>query len=74
MSAPLDDIASYSAFVYALRERHPLVTGSTLTLAPIIGATLGKLEGGTACQGKIHLAIRILAFGLTEAIILSCKR
>ena len=26
MSAPLDDIASYSAFVYALRERHPTRT------------------------------------------------
>lgn len=23
MSAPLEDIASYSAFVYALAERHP---------------------------------------------------
>jgi hypothetical protein len=44
MSAPLEDIASYSEFVYALGERHPHVTGSTLTLAPI-GATLAKLEG-----------------------------
>jgi len=25
MSAPLDDIASYSGFVYALRERHPFI-------------------------------------------------
>ena len=38
MSAPLDDIASYSIFVYALAERHPFVIHSTLTLAPI-GAT-----------------------------------
>jgi hypothetical protein len=38
MSAPLDDIASYSAFVYALAKRHPFVTSSTLALVPI-GAT-----------------------------------
>ena len=54
MSAPLDDIASYSAFVYALRERHPFVTGSTLTLAPI-GATLAKLEGRIECQDGVYL-------------------
>jgi hypothetical protein len=41
MSAPLDDIASYSAFVCSLERRHPLVTNSTLVLAPI-GATLAK--------------------------------
>jgi hypothetical protein len=41
MSAPLDDIASYSAFVYSLGERHWFLTGSTLALAPI-GATLAK--------------------------------
>ena len=56
MSAPLEDIASYSAFVYALRERHPFVTSSTLTLAPI-GATLAKLEGRIECQGGIHLEV-----------------
>ena len=56
MSAPLDDIASYSAFVYALRERHPFVTGSTLTLAPI-GATLAKSEGRIECQGGVHLEV-----------------
>ena len=56
MSAPLDDIASYSEFVYALAERHPFVTGSTLTLAPI-GATLAKLEGCIECKGGIHLEI-----------------
>src|SRR2546426_10476784 len=56
MSAPLDDIASYSAFVYALRERHPFVTGSTLTLATI-GATLAKLEGRVECPGGIHLDV-----------------
>lgn len=56
MNAPLDDIASYSAFVYALRERHLFVTGSTLTLAPV-GATLAKLEGRIECQGGIHLEV-----------------
>ena len=56
MSATLDDIASYSAFVYALRERHPFVTSSTLTLAPI-GATLAKLEGQIECHGGIHLEV-----------------
>jgi hypothetical protein len=39
MSAPLDDLASYSAHVYSLRERHAFITGSTLTLAPV-GATV----------------------------------
>ncbi len=56
MSAPLDDLTSYSAFVYALRERHPFVSGLTLTLAPI-GATLAKLEGHIECQGEIHLEV-----------------
>jgi len=27
MSEPLDDITSYSAFVYALRERHSFIVG-----------------------------------------------
>jgi hypothetical protein len=56
MSTPLDDLASYSGFVYGLPERHSIVTGSTLTLAPI-GATLGKLEGRIECQGGIHLEV-----------------
>jgi hypothetical protein len=56
MSAPLDDIASYSTFVYALAERLTFVTHSALTLAPI-GATLAKLEGRVECQGGIHLEI-----------------
>ena len=56
MSAPLDDIASYSGFVYALRERHPFITGSTLTLASI-GATLAKLEGRIECQNGIHFEV-----------------
>jgi hypothetical protein len=56
MSAPLDDIASYSGYVYALRERHPFLTGSTLTLAPI-GATLAKLEERIECQNGIHLEV-----------------
>lgn len=54
MSAPLDDIAIYSTFVYALRERNPFVTHSTLTLVPI-GATFAKLEGRIECRGGIHL-------------------
>jgi hypothetical protein len=56
MSAPLDDIATYSAFVYALAERHPFVMSSTLALAPI-GATLAKLEGHVQCQGEICLEV-----------------
>ena len=50
MNAALENISSYSAWVYALAERHPFVTHSTLTLAPI-GAVLGKLEGRIECQG-----------------------
>ena len=56
MSAPLNDIGSYSGYVYALRERHPFITGSTLTLAPI-GATLAKLEGRIECQNGIHFEV-----------------
>ena len=56
MSVPLDDIASYSAFVYALAGRHPFVTNSTLALVPI-GATLAKLEGRIECNGGIHLEV-----------------
>ncbi len=56
MSAPLDDIASYSAFVYALAARHQFVTNSTLALVPI-GATLAKLEGRIQCRGGIHLEV-----------------
>ncbi|HZM06296.1 MAG TPA: DUF6516 family protein [Candidatus Saccharimonadales bacterium] len=53
MSAPLDDIASYSALVYALTERHSFVTSSTLALVPI-GATLAQLEGCIECRGGIQ--------------------
>ena len=56
MRAPLDDLASYSTYVYTVAERHPIVTGSTLALAPI-GATLAKLEGRIECQGGIHLEV-----------------
>ena len=56
MSASLDDLASYSAYVYTLAERHPIVTGSTLGLAPI-GAMLARLEGRIECQGGIHLEV-----------------
>ena len=56
MSAPLDDIASYSAFVYALAERHPFVTNSILVVAPI-GATLAKLEGRIECAGGIRIEV-----------------
>jgi len=56
MSAPLDDIASYSAFVYALAERYPFVTSSALALATI-GATLAKLEGRIECQNGVHLEV-----------------
>jgi hypothetical protein len=56
VSAPLDDVASYSAWVYALPERHPCVTGSTLVLAPI-GATLAKLEGRIECAGGLAIDV-----------------
>jgi hypothetical protein len=56
MNGPLDDIGSYSVLVYALRERHPFVTGSTLSLAPI-GATLAKLEGRVECPVGIQVEI-----------------
>jgi len=56
MSGPLDDLASYSAFVYSLTERHPCVTHSTLVLAPI-GSTLAKLEGRIECHGGIHVEV-----------------
>jgi hypothetical protein len=56
MSAPLDDIASYSAFAYALADRHPLVTTSSLAVVPI-GATLAKLEGCIECRGGVRLDV-----------------
>jgi len=56
MTAPLDDLVRYSAFVYALGERHSIVTGSTLTLAPI-GATLARLEGRIEFHGGMHLEV-----------------
>jgi hypothetical protein len=56
MSAPLDDIASYSAYVYTLQERRPFVTGSTLTVAPM-GATLAKVEGRVECEGGVCLEV-----------------
>jgi hypothetical protein len=56
MSAPLDTIANYSTFVYAIAARHPFITNSTLVLAPI-GATFAKLEGRIDCQGGIHLEV-----------------
>lgn len=56
MSAPLDDIASYSAWVYSLAERSPQVAGSTLALAPI-GATLARLEGRIECAGGMAIEV-----------------
>jgi hypothetical protein len=56
MSAPLEDIASYSVFVYSVAERFPFVTNSTLALAPI-GATLAKLEGRVECGRGIRLEV-----------------
>lgn len=56
MSTPLDDIASYSAWVYSLAERHSCVTASTLALAPI-GATLAKLEGRVECHGRFAIDV-----------------
>ncbi len=73
MSAPLDDITSYSAFVYALAERHPFVMGSTLVLAPI-GATLAKLEGRIECQHGIHLEIwELIDFAARRIRTYSCE-
>jgi hypothetical protein len=54
MSAPLDDIAAYSTWVYSLAERHPFVNQSTLALAPV-GATLAKLEGHIECPAGIRV-------------------
>jgi hypothetical protein len=54
MSAPLEDIAGYSAWVYSLAERNPFVTHSTLALAPI-GATLARLEGRVECPGGLRV-------------------
>ncbi len=56
MSAPLENLASYSAFVYSLPERHFFVSGSSLVLVPV-GATLAQLEGSIECQGGIYLEI-----------------
>ncbi len=56
MSAPLDDMASYSVWVYALSARHPFVNHSTLALVPI-GATLAKLEGRIDCAGGLAVEI-----------------
>ena len=56
MSEPLDDIASYSAWIYSLAERHPTITGSTLVLAPI-GATLAKVEGGIECEDGFRVEV-----------------
>ena len=70
MSTPLDDIGSYSRFVYALAERHSFVTHSTLILAPI-GATLARLEGGSSVRAAFTwkfgnwLISRRGRFGLT---------
>jgi hypothetical protein len=67
MSAPLDDLAAYSAFIYSLTERHSFITRSTLALAPI-GATLGRLEGRVECRGGIHLEIWELVDFTTKRI------
>jgi hypothetical protein len=56
MSAPLDDIASYSAWIYSLAERHPSVTHSNLTLAPM-GATLARLEGRIECPDGLRVEV-----------------
>ena len=56
MSAPLDEIESYSVLVYALAGRHKFVTGATLALTRI-GATLGKLEGRVELQGGLHVDV-----------------
>jgi hypothetical protein len=56
VNEPLEDIASYSAFVYALQARHRYVKGSTLTLASI-AATLAKLERRIEGEGDIHLEV-----------------
>ena len=56
MSAPLDDMASYSVWVYALSARHPFVNHSTLALVPV-GATLAKLEGRIDCSDGLAVEI-----------------
>jgi hypothetical protein len=67
MSAPLDDIASYSAWVYALADRHHFAIHSTLTLVTI-GATLARLEGRIECPGGLQLAVWELVDFSTQRI------
>ena len=56
MSPALNDLASYSAFIYSLAERHPHITECALQLAPI-GATLARLEGKIECQGQLRIEV-----------------
>ena len=56
MSSALADIGSYSAFIYALAERHPEVINSRLILVPI-GATLAKVEGRIECRGNLRVEV-----------------
>jgi hypothetical protein len=56
MSAPLENIAGYSAWVYALKERQPWVVHSTLALVPV-GATLAKLEGRIECPDGLRVEV-----------------
>jgi hypothetical protein len=58
MSAPLDDIASYSGFVYALRERHPFMTGSTLTLAIPTGLHHSALQDDDRGDARLGKGLR----------------
>lgn len=62
MSEPLANLASYSAWIYALADRHPFVTHSTLVLIPV-GATLARLEGRIECaQGLAVEAWELVDF------------
>ena len=67
MSAPLDSLQNYSLHVYALRERHSFVTGSTMSLVPV-GATLAKLEGRIECAGGLRVEVWELIDFATQRI------
>ena len=56
MNPALADMAAYSVWVYALKERQPWVLHSTLALVSV-GATLAKLEGRMECPGGVTVEV-----------------
>ena len=64
MSGPLDDIASYSKFVYALRERHAFVTALTLTLAIPTGLHHSALQDDDGAVAALTRSTRFVSLPL----------